>query len=114
LNNKKNNTKDSEELLQNISSNTTKYICKISGSTFDESSTLDSYITELHYPKRTVTVNDTVNDIVNSIFKGEMNFPKTKDEILKDVESKKDDPFVTPDKRYESEAELSFELNRIK
>jgi hypothetical protein len=53
-----------------------------------------------------------------------MNFPKTKAEILKDVESKKDDPFVTPqvldtvrnlpDKRYESEAELSYELNQIK
>jgi hypothetical protein len=120
LNNKEKNTKDSEELLQNVSSNTTKYICKICGSTFDESSILDSHITELHHPKRTVTVND----IVNSIFKGEMNFPKTKAEILKDVEAKKDDPFVTPqvldtlrnlpDKRYESEAELSYELNQIK
>ena len=121
MNNKeKNNNKDTEELLQNVSSNTTKYICKICGSTFDEGTILDSHITELHHPKRTVTVND----IVNSVFKGEINFPKTKAELLKDVESKKDDPFITPqvldilrnlpDKRYESEAELSFELNQIK
>ena len=52
-----------------------------------------------------------------------MNFPKTKAEILKYIESNKDDPSITPqvldtlrklsDKRYESEAELAFELNQI-
>jgi hypothetical protein len=115
---KNNNNKDTKELLQNVPSNTTKYICKICGSTFDEGNTLDSHITESHHPKRTVTVND----IVNSVFKGEINFPKTKAEILKDVESKKDDPFLTPqvldilrnlpDKRYTSEAELLFDLIR--
>jgi hypothetical protein len=119
LDNQEKNNKVTEELLKNVPSNTTKYICKICGCTFDENNILDSHIIESHHPKRTVTVND----IVNSVFKGQMNFPKTKAEILKDVELKKDDPFVTPqvldtlrnlpDKRYTSEAELSFELNQI-
>jgi hypothetical protein len=118
LNNQENN-KDIQESLQNTSPRTTKYICKICGSTFNESNELDLHIAELHHPKRTVTLND----IVNSIFKGEMNFPKTKAEILKHIESNKDDPSVTPqvldtlrklsDKRYETEAELAFELKRI-
>ncbi len=53
-----------------------------------------------------------------------MNFPKTKAEILKYIESNKDDPSITTqvidtlsklsDKRYETEAELAFELNKIK
>ena len=52
-----------------------------------------------------------------------MNFPKTKAEIIKYIESNKDIPSINPqvldtlrkiqDKRYESEAELSFELNRL-
>jgi hypothetical protein len=118
LNNQENN-KDIQESLQNTSSRTTKYICKVCGNTFNESNELDLHIAELHHPKRTVTLND----IVNSIFKGEMNFPKTKAEILKHIESNKDDPSITPqvidtlrklsDKRYETEAELAFELKRI-
>jgi hypothetical protein len=119
LNNQENN-KDNQESLQNISPSTTRYICKICGNTFDESSILDSHIAESHHPKRTVTLND----IVNSVFKGQMNFPKTKAEILKHIESNKDDPSINPqvldtlrklsDKRYETEAELAFELNQIK
>jgi Protein of unknown function (DUF2795) len=111
--------KDIQESLKNISTRTTKYICKVCGDTFNESNELDSHIAESHHPKRTITLND----IVNSIFKGEMNFPKTKAEILKHIESNKDDPSVTPqvidtlrklsDKRYETEAELAFELNRL-
>ena len=118
MNNQENN-KDIQESLQKVSSSTTWYICKICGGTFNESNILDSHIAESHHPKRTVTLND----IVNSIFKGEMNFPKTKAEILKYIESNKDDPSITPqvldtlrklsDKRYESEAELAFELNQI-
>jgi len=113
------NNKDIQESLQNASPNTTRYICKVCGSTFDENNILDSHIAESHHPKRTITLND----IVNSVFKGEMNFPKTKAEILKYIESNKDDPSITPqvldtlrklsDKRYETEAELAFELNQI-
>ena len=119
MNNQENN-KDIQDSLQEITSSTTKYICKVCGGTFNESNELDSHITELHHPKRTVTLND----IVNSIFKGEMNFPKTKAEIIKYIELNKDDPSITPqvldtlrklsDKRYETEAELAFELNQIK
>ena len=119
MNNTENNN-DIQESLQNESPRTTKYICKVCGGTFHESNELDSHIAELHHPKRTVTLND----IVNSIFKGEMNFPKTKAEILKHIESNKDDPSINPqvldtlrklsDKRYETEAELAFELNQIK
>jgi Protein of unknown function (DUF2795) len=120
LNNQEIN-KDIQESLQEVSpSSTTKYICKVCGGTFNESNELDSHIAEVHHPKRTVTLND----IINSVFKGEMNFPKTKAEILKYIESNKDDPSITPqvldtlrklsDKRYETEAELAFELNQIK
>ena len=118
MNNSKNN-KDIQKSLQNTSPRTTKYICKVCGGTFNESNELDSHIAELHHPKRTVTLND----IVNSIFKGEIIFPKTKAEILKHIESNKDDPSITPqvldtlrklsDKRYETEAELAFEFDRI-
>ena len=118
MNNQENN-KDIQESLQKVSSSTTRYICKICGGTFNESNILDSHIAESHHPKRTVTLND----IVNSVFKGKMNFPKTKAEILKYIESNKDDRSINPqvldtlrklpDKRYESEAELAFELNQI-
>lgn len=36
-----------------------------------------------------------MNEIVNSIFKGQMNFPKTKAEIVKYIEDHKDDPAGT-------------------
>jgi hypothetical protein len=99
--------------------NTTKYICKVCGAAFDNGYNLDTHITGAHHPKRTVTVND----IVNSIFKGQMNFPKTKAEIVKYIEDHKDDdPAVTPqvldiirniqDKDYSNEGELSLELNQ--
>jgi hypothetical protein len=71
--------KDIQESLQNVSPSTSRYICKVCGTTFDESNILDSHIAESHHPKRTVTLND----IVNSVFKGELNFPKTKAEIIK-------------------------------
>lgn len=85
---------------------------------FEDGNVLDSHITESHHPKRTITVND----IVNSVFKRTMNFPKTKAEIVKYVEEHKEDLAVTPDvidvvrnladKRYNSEAELSAEINK--
>jgi hypothetical protein len=71
-----------------------------------------------HHPKRIVTIND----IVNSVFKGRMNFPKIKAENAKYMEEHKEDLSVTPDvidvvrnladKRYNSEAELSAEINK--
>lgn len=97
---------------------TAKYVCKVCGSEFEDNNNLDSHIISYHHPKRTVTLND----IVNSVFKGQMNFPKTKSEIVKYVEEHKDDASVTPqvldtlrnlpDKRYNNEAELSLELSQ--
>jgi hypothetical protein len=79
--------------LRIIQTNTTNYICKVCGAAFDNGYNLDTLITGTHHPKRTVTVND----IVNSIFKGQMNFPKTKAEIVKYIEvHKDDDPAITP------------------
>jgi Protein of unknown function (DUF2795) len=98
--------------------NTTKYICKVCGVALDNKDNLDIHISSAHHPKRTVTVND----IVNSIFKGQINFPKTKAEIVKYIEDHKDDPSITPqvldtirnikDKDYNNEGELSLELNQ--
>jgi hypothetical protein len=39
----------------------------------------------------------TANDIVNRVFEGRMNFPKTKSEIVKYVKDNKDRPAVTPE-----------------
>ena len=108
----------SKYMRDSDNTNTTKYICKVCGATFEDSNNLDIHITTAHHPKRTVTVND----IVNSIFKGQMNFPKTKAEIVKYIDDHKDDPAVTPqvldvirnisDKDYNNEGELSLELNQ--
>ena len=49
--------------------NRTKYICKVCGTALENSNDLDVHISSAHHPKRTVTVND----IVNSIFKGKLN-----------------------------------------
>ena len=62
------------------------------GVALDNKDNLDIHISSAHHPKRTVIVND----IVNSIFKGKMNFPKTKAEIVKYLEDNKDDPAFTP------------------
>jgi uncharacterized membrane protein len=106
------------ESIKDMPNRTTKFICKVCGSGFEDGNVLDSHIMESHHPKRTITVND----IVNSVFKRTMNFPKTKAEIVKYVEEHKEDLSVTPDvidvvrnladKRYNSEAELSAEINK--
>jgi len=106
------------ESIKDMPNRTTKFICKVCGSGFEDGNVLDSHITESHHPKRAITVND----IVNSVFKRTMNFPKTKAEIVKYVEEYKEDLSVTPDvidvvrnladKRYNSEAELSAEINK--
>jgi hypothetical protein len=52
----------------------TRFICKICGGTFEDQSILNQHIAEFHHPKRTVTIND----IVDGVFEGKINFPKTK------------------------------------
>ncbi len=110
---------DEIQLNQQVSEGmgTTKYICKTCGLTFENQNNLDSHITSSHHPKRTVTLND----IINGAFKGQINFPKTKAEIIKQALDLKGDPAVTPevldilnnlpDKRYNNEAELTLALN---
>ena len=105
------------ESLGNISDRTTKLVCKVCGAGFEDSDVLDSHMSEAHYPKRTVTVND----IVNIVFDGKINFPKTKAEIVKEAERNKDiKPEITPeiidilrnlpDKRYNDLADLAHDI----
>ena len=75
----------------------TRFICKICGGTLEAQSILNLHITDFHHPKRTVTIND----IVNGVFEGKINFPKTKAEIVKEAEerykgSAKNNSRVTP------------------
>jgi hypothetical protein len=74
-------------------------------------------MSEVHHPKRTITIND----IVNIVFDGKINFPKTKAEIVKEAERNKDNkPQITPeiidtlrslpDKRYNDQADLAHTI----
>jgi uncharacterized Zn-finger protein len=63
----------------------TRFICKICGQTFEDQSILNQHIEDFHHPKRIVTIND----IINSVFEGKI-IPKTKAEIVKEVEKNKD------------------------
>jgi hypothetical protein len=74
---------------------TTKFVCKVCvcGNTFEDRDGLNQHLAGLHHPKRTVTASD----IVNGVFEGRMNFPKTKAEIVKYVKDNKDRPAVTPE-----------------
>ena len=100
-----------------------KMICKICGGTFEDQSILNQHIAEFHHPKRTVTIND----IVDGVFEGKINFPKTKAEIVKEVEqrnkgSNMNKPTITPeiidvirnlpDRRYNDEADLALGLEQ--
>ena len=76
----------------------TRFICKICVGTFEDQSILNQHIAEFHHPKRTVTIND----IVDGVFEGKINFPKTKAEIVKEVEqrnkgSNMNKPTITPE-----------------
>jgi len=100
----------------------TRFICKICGGTFEDQSILNQHIADFHHPKRTVTIND----IVNGVFKGKINFPKTKAEIVKEVEVQKkgseNNPEITldiidvirnvPDRRYNDEADLALGIEQ--
>ena len=97
---------------------TTKFICKVCGNTFSERGTLNEHLAELHHPRRTVTAAD----IVNGVFEGRMNFPKTKAEIVRYVEENKDAEAVTPevidtvknmpDKLYFTEADFVYGIEQ--
>jgi hypothetical protein len=107
-----------QESIKDMPSRTTKFICKVCGIGFDDGNMLDSHIAETHHPKRTVTIND----IINGVFEGKINFPKTKAEIVKEIEKNKDKPEVTPDvidtirnlpdRRYNNEADLALGIEQ--
>ena len=63
----------------------TRFICKICGGAFEDQYVLNQHIADFHHPKRTVTIND----IINGVFEGKINFPKTKAEIVREVEEQK-------------------------
>jgi hypothetical protein len=97
----------------------TRFICKICGETFEDQSILNQHIADSHHPKRTVTIND----IVNGVFEGKINFPKTKAEIVKEVEEQKkgtskntpeiiDVILNLPDRRYNDEADLALGIEQ--
>ena|SRR5437016_10508528 len=100
----------------------TRFICKICGQTFEYQSLLKQHIEDFHHPKRTVTIND----IINSVFEGKINFPKTKAEIVKEAEQIKNNkqevimPEVIdtirnlPDRRYNDEADLALGIEQQK
>jgi Protein of unknown function (DUF2795) len=99
------------------SSETTKYICKVCGSGYEERSMFDAHVTGAHHPKRTITAHD----IINGLFNGSLNYPKTKAELLREANMHKDKrPGITPeiiqtlenlpDKRYNDEAELTHAI----
>ena len=72
---------------------TTKFVCRVCRNTSDDRDGLNQHLAGLHHPKRTVTASD----IVNGVFEGRMNFPKTKAGIVKYVKDNKDRPAVTPE-----------------
>lgn len=98
----------------------TRFICKICGQTFKDQSILNQHIGNSHHPKRTVTIND----IINSVFEGKLNFPKTKAEIVKEAEELKNSkpeiatPEVIgilrnlPDRRYNDQADLALGIEQ--
>jgi Protein of unknown function (DUF2795) len=99
---------------------TTKFVCKVCGNTFDDRDGLNQHLAGLHHAKRTATASD----IVNGVFEGRMNFPKTKAEITKYVKDNKDQPAVTPevidtirsmpDKLYHNGADLIYAIEQAR
>src|SRR5215213_664169 len=87
----------SEEVTESIPvSNTnisTRFICKVCGNTFDDQELLNEHTSKLHPPKREVTASQ----IIERVFEGELNLPKTKAELVKYIEENKDKESITPD-----------------
>jgi hypothetical protein len=71
----------------------TRFICKVCGNTFDDQDLLNEHTSKLHPPKREVTASQ----IIEQVFEGKLNFPKTKAELVRYVEENKDKESITPD-----------------
>jgi hypothetical protein len=113
---------EEEEVTESIPvSNTnisTRFICKVCGNTFDNQELLNEHTSKLHPPKREVTANQ----IIERVFEGKLNFPKTKAEVVKYIEVNKDKESVTldvidtlrdiPDRRYNDVADLVLGLEQ--
>jgi hypothetical protein len=97
------------------SAETTRFICKVCGDTFGNRDILNRHLAELHHPKRTVVISDIIN-----AFEGQINFPKTKAEIVRYVEENKEDvtPEVIdvlkniPDRQYNNESDLMYGIEQ--
>lgn len=95
--------------------NTTRFICKVCGDTFDDQNVLRQHVDTMHEQKRMVTATE----VIQKAFGGRINFPKTKAEIVKEVEENKESlPLEVvdavrniPDGRYNDEADF---VRRIK
>jgi hypothetical protein len=112
-----------EEVTESIPvSNTnisTRFICKVCGNTFDNQELLNEHTSKLHPPKREVTASQ----IIERVFEGKLNFPKTKAELVKYIEVNKDkEETITldvidtlreiPDRRYNDVADLVLGLEQ--
>ena len=96
----------------------TRFICKVCGNTFDNQELLNEHTSKLHPPKREVTASQ----IIERVFEGKLNFPKTKAELVKYIEVNKDKESVTldvidtlrdiPDRRYNDVADLVLGLEQ--
>jgi hypothetical protein len=117
------NTISEEEVTESIPvSNTnisTRFICKVCGNTFDNQELLNEHTSKLHPPKREVTASQ----IIERVFEGKLNFPKTKAELVKYIEVNKDkEETITldvidtlreiPDRRYNDVADLVLGLEQ--
>ncbi len=71
----------------------TRFICKVCGNTFDDQELLNEHTSKLHISKREVTASR----IIERVFEGKLNFPKTKAELVKYIEENKDKESITPD-----------------
>lgn len=105
-----------------VDSTTTRFICKICKTCkmiFEDQSILNQHTENYIIPK----ITNTINDLINSLFEGTIIFPKTKDEIVKNIDNKNNDEAeVTPkiidtiryslDRRYNDEADLAVGLEQ--
>jgi hypothetical protein len=95
--------------------NTTRFICEVCGDTFDDQDVLKQHVDTMHEQKRTVTATE----VIQKAFGGRINFPKTKAEIVKEVEENKESlPLEVvdavrniPNRRYNDDADF---VRRIK
>ena len=95
-----------------------RFICKVCGKYFDEQDLLREHINALHEQKRTVTATE----VIQKVFDGKMNLPKTKAEIVKYVEENKERKSIPldiidtiksiPDRRYNDEADFTLDLKQ--